>query len=112
MWFVPWRRRFGNWNSLAAVRAVDCDVPLIGLYDHCVVKRLAVGVPLSREQGLKAQFGHEIGWLLNENAPTQCLQLSSSIQEIRISCHKAITSVMYGVHKMSCICVFQACRLQ
>src|SRR6516162_3013600 len=31
MWFVPWRRCFGDCNSLAAVRAVDCDVPLIGL---------------------------------------------------------------------------------
>jgi hypothetical protein len=29
--FILRRRRFGNWNSLATVRAVDCDVPLIGL---------------------------------------------------------------------------------
>jgi hypothetical protein len=27
MWFVLGRRCFGYWNDLAAVRAVDCDVP-------------------------------------------------------------------------------------
>ena len=31
MWFVLWRRCFRNWNNLAAIRAVDCDVPLVGL---------------------------------------------------------------------------------
>src|SRR5215831_12141859 len=28
---MPSRGRFGYWNNLATVRAVDCDVPLVGL---------------------------------------------------------------------------------
>jgi len=31
IWFVLGRRCFGYWNNLAAVRAIDCDVPLIWL---------------------------------------------------------------------------------
>ena len=31
IWFILRRRYFGNWNNLTAVRAINCDVPLIVL---------------------------------------------------------------------------------
>jgi hypothetical protein len=31
IWFIVRGRRFGNWNDFTAVRAIDCDVPLVPL---------------------------------------------------------------------------------
>ena len=31
IWFILRRRYFGNWNNLTAVRAINCDVPLVVL---------------------------------------------------------------------------------
>ena len=54
IWLIFRGRRFGNWNKLTAVRAIDSDVPLIA-FDAFVHQKLPLAFRAKRHE---APYGH------------------------------------------------------